>query len=256
MDSLFDSPRFNESLFFPSPHVTPAPAGARDLRIEVAPDVRLHARVHHREGTRGVLLLFHGNGEVVSHYDEPAARFADAGVDLAVVDYRAYGASDGVPTLRACLADCHLALDAMRAIAGERPILVMGRSLGSACAAELSQAPRAGVVGYVFESGIADVEGVVRRRGIDPRGAITDADRAVFDPLPKLRRCTTPTLVLHGADDTLIPAGEAQTAYDALATADKELVLVPERGHNDLAWHPVYWEAMGRFVARVTGRGR
>ena len=256
MDSLFDSPRFNESLFFPSPHLTPPPSGARDLRVEVAPGVGLHARLHHRDGTRAVLLLFHGNGEVVSHYDEPASRFADSDVDLAVVDYRGYGASDGTPTLRTCLADCHLVLDAVRDLAAGRPVVVMGRSLGSACAAELCQAPREGVVGYVFESGIADVEGVVRRRGIDPRGAISDADRAVFDPLPKLRRCVAPTLVLHGADDALIPASEAQTAYDALATADKELVLVPGRGHNDLSWHPLYWEAMARFVARVTGRGR
>ena len=75
-----------QSLFFPSPHVTPAPSGARDLRVEVAPGVGLHARLHHRDGTRAALLLFHGNGEVVSHYDEPAARFADAGVDLTAGD--------------------------------------------------------------------------------------------------------------------------------------------------------------------------
>lgn len=252
MDSLFDSPRFNESLFFPSPRATPAPPGARDLRVPVAPGLSLHARRHARAGSRALVLLFHGNGEVVADYDAPAARFADAGADLLVVDYRGYGASDGAPTLRACLADAHRALDAAREAAAGLPLVVMGRSLGSACAAELCQAPRDGVAGYVFESAVADLDGVVRRRGITLGEPLSAADRAGFDPLPKLARCASPALVLHGADDALIPAAEARLAHDSLGALDKVLALVPGRGHNDLSQHPLYWESLARFLARIT----
>ena len=33
--------------------------------------------------------------------------------------------------------------------------------------------------------------------------------------------------------------------------ADKELVLVPDAGHNDLMSDDVYWDALARFVDRV-----
>lgn len=249
MESIFDSPEFSSTMFYPQRRVTRTPPGARDLTVDVSDGARLHARLHHRDGTAATVLLFHGNGEVVSDYDAAAADYAAAGADLAVVDYRGYGASSGRPTLRACLADAHAVLAAVLDAAPGRPLFVMGRSLGSACAAELCQTARPAVKGYLFESGIADVYGVIRRRGITLDGPLDARDLEVFSPLHKFARCTTPTLVLHGADDTLIPASEARTTFDALAASEKELVLIPGRGHNDLSMHPLYWEAMARFIA-------
>lgn len=249
MESIFDSPEFSSTMFYPQRRVTRTPPGARDLTVDVSDGARLHLRVHHREGTGATVLLFHGNGEVVSDYDDAAADYAAAGADLAVVDYRGYGASSGRPTLRACLADAHAVLATVLDAVQGRPLLVMGRSLGSACAAELCQTARPTVKGYLFESGIADVYGVIRRRGISLEGPLDAGDLAVFSPLHKFARCTTPTLVLHGADDTLIPASEARATFDALAATEKELVLVPGRGHNDLSMHQLYWEAMARFIA-------
>lgn len=252
MPSLFDDPRFNASLFFPSPEALRPVAGARDLRVTVAPETRLHLRIHDAPGARAVVLLFHGNGETVSDYDGAAAGYARAaGASLAVVDYRGYGASDGRPTLRDCLHDAHPVLDAVLAAVGALPVVVMGRSLGGSCAAELCQRARPGVVGYIFESAPADVYGTVRRRGVVLDGPLPEADLAVFCPLRKLRRCETPALVLHGVEDGLIPPEEAQRTFEALATADKTRVLIPGRGHNDVSSHPRYWEALGAFVARV-----
>lgn len=251
MASLFDTPAFNQSLFYPRPDVTRPPAGARDLRVEVDPGISLHARLHDAPDARAVVLLFHGNGEVVADYDAAARDYARLGAALAVVDYRGYGASGGVPTLRACIADAHAVLAAVRANVGDLPLVVMGRSLGSACAAELCQLTPAVAAGFVFESGIADVYGVLRRRGIELGARLPDEDLAVFDPLRKFARCEAPTLVLHGARDTLIPASEARLTFESLKTADRTLVLVPDRGHNDLSLHPLYWDALATFLTRV-----
>jgi alpha-beta hydrolase superfamily lysophospholipase len=196
------------------------------------------------------LLLFHGNGEIVSDYDESAAEFAGAGVDLVVVDFRGYGRSTGTPTLRSTIADAVPVLEQVRARVGA-PLVVMGRSLGSACANELYGRSPEGVRGFVLESGFADLDALIRRRGLTPPGRLTSEERATFDPLPKLQRGTAPLLVLHGADDELIEASEARRAHGAAGTSDKQLVLVPEHGHNDLSLSPVYWEALAAFVARV-----
>lgn len=37
--------------------------------------------------------------------------------------------------------------------------------------------------------------------------------------------------------------------FEALASSEKELVLVPGRGHNDVSSSPVYWDALSRFLA-------
>ncbi len=254
MTSLFDLPEFNARLFFPVQRTSLPPERAFDFPIDLGGDVELHARIHGRPGTRGVLLLFHGNGEVVADYDGAGVNFASAGLDLVVVDYRGYGASTGEPTLRNTLADAPRVLEQVRARIGGKPLVVMGRSLGSACAAELCRLPREGVVAYVLESGIADLDAMVERRGLPGTHTITEADRATFDPLPKLALATTPTLVLHGARDTLVEPREAKLALQALGSANKALVMIPDRGHNDVSDHPVYWAALHDFVGRILPR--
>jgi pimeloyl-ACP methyl ester carboxylesterase len=233
--SVFDSPAFNDALFFPRPDVTPPPTGAVDRFVDV-PGARLHVRIH--PGPAPVLLLFHGNGEVVADYDDTAARFAEAGARLAVTDFRGYGASTGAPCLRDALAD------AAAVLAAVAPRVVMGRSLGGNCAAELCQTARADVRGYVFESAAMDLVGLVARRGI--AATLTEDDRRTFDPLPKLARCTTPTLFLHGERDTLIHPVEAERGHAAVPGSS--LVWIPDRGHNDLSSSPRYWDALAGFL--------
>lgn len=251
---MFDTPAFNGSLFFPRPDRSPPPPGARDATVDVS-GARLHLRLHDAPGATRVVLLFHGNGEVVADYDGLAPQYLErTGAALAVVDYRGYGASTGVPTLRACLEDAPRVLEVTLAQIGGRPLVVMGRSLGGASAAELCQQRRAGVVGYVFESAAAELNGVLRRRGLTPERPLSEAALATFDPLRKLARCTTPALVLHGEADQLIPVREAELTFGALRGAAPTLVRLAGRGHNDVSLAPEYWDALGRFVERGCSR--
>lgn len=251
MPSIFDHDTFSANLFYPQDRVSPPPANARDFDVSVGEGVTLHARLHTRQGAIATVLLFHGNGECVSDYDGAAPEFARAGADLAIVDYRGYGASTGSPTLRTCLSDAHHVLAATLAVTAGRPLVVMGRSLGSQCAAELCQTARPDVIGYIYESGIADLDGLIRRRGVTLTEPLPEDDLEVFSPIRKLRRCATPMLILHGSEDTLIPPSEARMTFDALATRDKELVTISGRGHNNVSLHPRYWSAMTRFIARL-----
>lgn len=246
--SIFDSEAFSSALFFPHDLLKPPPPQANDLWIEVAPRVRLHGRRYRHEGSKALVLLFHGNGEVVSVYDAFAPMFARVFLDLLVVTYRGYGTSGGTPSLRACLRDAHRWLEAASKEASGVPLLVMGRSLGGNCAAELCQEQRAGVAGYIFESAPSDLDALVRRRDIEHPYKITEEDRGDFCPLRKMARCQTPTLVLHGAEDRLIHPSEAKATFNALSAQRKWLTFVPDRGHNDLSYSPVYWEALRDLV--------
>ncbi len=245
---MFDSDEFNQKLFFPRGDFNEPGDDEVDHFVTV-PGGRLHLREHAGPGVP--VLLFHGNGEVASDYDELAGSFAKAGATLWVSDYRGYGASEGVPTLRTLISDAH----ALFAAVGE-PCLVMGRSLGSAAVAELLAAAPSNLLGAIIESGAADFTGLIRRRGMSVPAEFTPEVRAVFDPLPKLARARVPLLVLHGTADELINVREAQLTFDTAGTpaGQKTLCLLQGHGHNDVMRAPEYWGALKRFISSLPRR--
>ena len=206
--SLLDREDLVGSLFFPQKDTRLTPRGAVDHRIAVRGG-ELHLRVH---GTKGpLLLLFHGNGEIVSDWDPAAASFLARGVRFAVVDYRGYGRSLGTPTMRRVLEDAWVALAYAHGLAGA-PVIVMGRSLGSAPCWEVASA--ASVSAVIVDSGFTSVDAVARRRGVEP-ASLTRVEREALDPLPKIARVTVPTLLLHGENDAVIAHTEAEHALAA-----------------------------------------
>lgn len=241
---MFDSEAFNSRLFFPRRAASPTPAGARELTVEVD-GAALHLRWYRAATQLPVVLMFHGNGEVVADYDDLESRFA---ASLAVVDYRGYGQSTGTPTLRALLADAGRALEAVKRETGTRRLFVIGRSLGSACAVELYGQSPAGVAGFIIDSGFSQLEGLIRRRGLV--ATPTDEERTAFDPLPKLARGNAALLVLHGEDDTAIPVGEGRELCDAAGTTQKAFEPQPGFGHNDLFGSERYWQLLNAFLNR------
>ncbi|MFO0558918.1 MAG: alpha/beta fold hydrolase [Polyangiales bacterium] len=251
MRSIFDSAVFNERLFFPRRDATPCPPSSVDRWIAVDANATLHARIHPCRAARGAVLLFHGNAEVVADYDAMRERFHERGLSLAVVDFRGYGRSTATPTLRTAIDDAPLVLRALRdelTLNDALPLVVFGRSLGGHCAAAIAGATPALCDAIVLESAASDLHALIARRGLRLDAPLTDDERAVFDPRPKLARCTVPALVLHGAMDTLISPREAQANFDALGSQDKRLVLVEGRGHNDLSLARSYWDAIERLV--------
>ena len=49
----------------------------------------------------------------------------------------------------------------------------------------------------------------------------------------------------------LIDPSEARESLAAAGTTDKQLVMIPGRGHNDVSHHARYWEALAAFVTRI-----
>ena len=95
---------------------------------------------------------------------------------------------------------------------------------------------------------------LARRRGLAVE-RVAETDLEVLCPLRKLGRSRTPLLVLHGEDDTLIAPEEGRAAYEASGAEDKRFVLIPQRGHNTVSLHPLYWEALAAFLRRIASDG-
>jgi hypothetical protein len=89
------------------------------------------------------------------------------------------------------------------------------------------------------------------RRGYDPTGFARKiaAVGTAGDLRPLLARITAPSLIVHGADDALIPA--ACGAYTAASIRDAEFMLIEEMGH-DLP--PSSYEMVADGIHRIARR--
>lgn len=234
-----DRPEILQYLFHPRPAPEgPDPCGAaRSLLIPVEKDISIGVCFHMKEAYGPNILFFHGNGEIVADYAELGPIYNQLGVNFIPVDYRGYGASTGSPTVTAMMTDCHLIFDFVKNWLSQNgfpgPLLVMGRSLGSASALELASARLNEIDGLIIESGFAYAGPLLSLLGasVDDVGG----EEAIgFHHIHKIGMFTKPTLVIHAEFDHIIPFSDGQALYDACGGGEKKLLKIPGANHNDI----------------------
>ena len=256
--SALDVPEVLQRLFYPRPEpgFSQVPASSRDLLIPVAEGVAVGARLHPAGAAAPTILFFHGNGEIVADYDELAPFYQRLGVNFLPVDYRGYGRSDGEPTVTAMMQDCHRIFTYVRKNLPEMgyrgPLIVMGRSLGSASALELASAYPERLAGLIIESGFAYAGPLLQLLGVN-LDAVKFQEPAGFRNVDKIRAYTGPTLIIHAEHDHIIPLSDGQALYDAAGAADKTFLKIPQANHNDILFQGFkeYMAAINRLVEKI-----
>lgn len=200
------------------------------------------AAVHLRNpDARHTILFSHGNAENIVQGLDFLHAMRDAGFNVLAYDYSGYGLSTGRPSERAAYADIEAAYDYLTRSAGVPPerILLHGRSLGGAVAADLAARKPAG--GLVLESTFTSALRVVKAYPFLP------FDR--FRTERKLARVRMPVLVIHGTDDEVIGFWHGERLYET-APGPKRQLWVRGATHNDLAWvaGERYWTALRAFA--------
>lgn len=247
-----DDPRLARSIFFPRVDHSPAPAGAKDHRIEVAPGVTLSARHYVQDAAWPSVLFFHGNGEIVPDYDDLAPAFHGVGLNLFAVDYRGYGASTGEISVRGLALDPPVVAEYFLNHAGTAKPFVMGRSLGSSPACDVALKFGSRFQGLILESGFADINPLLELLGAElPEDAQKEA-AALFSNDHKLARIRIPVLILHGERDNLITPSHARLNYSMIPQGQGTLKILPGVGHNDLLrLADQYFGALKEFTRRA-----
>ena len=237
--SILDRPEILMFLFHPRPDSS-GPMGnssAHDMLITVEPGVDVGARFHMAEKTGVNILFFHGNGEIVSDYDELGLVYSQMSINFLAIDYRGYGRSTGQPTVGAMMKDCHVIFSFIKKwlttndYAG--PLVLMGRSLGSASVLELVKHYKNEIDGLIIESGFAYVTPLLNLLGIDTE-ALGFKEETGFGNIDKIRDFDKPTLIIHAELDHIIAYSEGEALYNACAAPDKTLLKIPGANHNDI----------------------
>jgi len=250
--SPLDQPMILSFIFYPRRDASDPPSNAFDLSIQVDRQVAISCRFYLGDPKWPWILYFHGNGEVVSDYDEIAPFYHQIKVNLVVADYRGYGASGGVPTLSDLVRDSHVLLREVKEELTKRRVRqdlwVMGRSLGSISALELAYQFPDRMEGLIIESGASSVVRVFRHLGIPAHGV--DLEKIDLECQKMIEKISVPALILHGERDNLIPVEEGKHLYKYLGSEKKELLIISSATHNDIMFVGLrkYFEAIQRFI--------
>ncbi len=249
--AVLDQPGVRQSLFHPRKENPDRVihGGRDDLMVPVGQGVEVGASFHFKQCDAPVILFFHGNGEIVSDYDELGACFLDIGVNFFVVDYRGYGSSTGLPAFSSMMTDCHIQLDFLISYMKERkmtgPVCIMGRSLGSAPALELGSSSAFPLHSLVIESGFATAAPLLRTLGIDPV-SIGFREEQGFENIDKIRSVLCPCLIIHAQFDHIIPFSQGKALYDACLSDAKFLLEIKGANHND-----IFFRGMAPYLEQV-----
>jgi fermentation-respiration switch protein FrsA (DUF1100 family) len=221
--------------------------GSEDLRALGLPDAEsvrfraddgtgLHGWFHPATApARGLAaLVCHGNAGNASMRAQRLGDLSRLGLATLVFDYRGYGLSDDAsPTEAGLQRDGRAALDWLLQRTGlplERVVLV-GESLGCAVAIELAARGPGAPAALVLEAPFTSlVDAGAAHYPFLPVSLIL---RDRYDNLARIGEVRAPVLVIHGAEDHIVPVALGREVF-AHAPEPKRLLVIDGVGHNDL----------------------
>ena len=246
---LLDHPLIAQRYFFPQPMAleepvwVPTPVGPLGCWRSAPPS------------EAPVLVHFHGNGELVQHYNTGfASAIQSMGYELFLAEYRGYGASSGEPLLGAMLDDVSAIFEALGVPASR--VVVYGRSVGSIFALEwVARFPE--TRGLIIESGIHDVLERLALR-VTPeelgctQGELEAACQRCLDHGAKMAAYRGPSLLIHAEHDHLVDISHAERNAEA-AGSRATLVRLPFGDHNTVigANAEAYFQAIDAFLSTL-----
>ncbi len=198
-----------------------------------------------RQSQAPVLLYLHGARFNVVGSAFRARRMQELGFSVLAVDYRGFGKSTPeLPSETMAYEDARAAWDWLGRQYPGRPRYIFGHSLGGAIAIELAaqvEDEHGTVVEGTFTS-IADVVSSFKWGWLPVGPLITQR----FEAVKRVPDIGSPLLVVHGANDNLIPPALGRKLFDA-ATGPKTFVLVEGGSHHNTnsVGQPLYRVAMG-----------
>ena len=175
------------------------------------------------------ILFFHGNGGNISHRGDSIYIFHKLKFNVLIIDYPGYGDSDGSPSESGLYQSADAAWQYLISDKKVKPenITIFGRSLGGAVAVDLASRVKAG--GLILESTFSSARDFVDIAFARWSGLIYL--RYKFDSLSKVKRITSPVLVIHSPDDEIIPFELGQRLFENIES--EKAFLEIRGGHND-----------------------
>ncbi|MCJ2187110.1 alpha/beta hydrolase [Novosphingobium beihaiensis] len=201
------------AIIYPAPGGPVAiPAGFEKVHLKTGDGLTLTAAWHPARSGKRTVLFFHGNGDTLPGAAAATRGLAEAGYGVLLADYRGYAGNPGKPTEAGLIMDGKAA-EAFLSAQGIKPesVILMGASLGTGIATQLAadRTPAALVLVSPFTS-LADAGAAAL-----PWAPVRLLMHDQFKSRDVIADMEAPVLVLHGADDRVIPFKQGRALANA-----------------------------------------
>ena len=187
-----------------------------------------------------VILFFTGNaGDALSYVY--IFENLDFEVPAVLSNYRGYGKSDGRPSEKTILSDAKATLQMVRERYPDRPLVLMGSSLGSAVAIRTVESSVAGVILISPFRSLAHVA----NRSLLRIFPVHFLARHKFDTRPSLSSLPDKVLVIYSRTDTAIPPKETERVLEKIPQAE---VVVDSVHHNAILHRSKNLQSISRWL--------
>ncbi|MBI4244980.1 MAG: alpha/beta hydrolase [Planctomycetes bacterium] len=213
LDSSWKAPQSIEEVFF----------GADD-------GVKLYGLYSRPEGSKHVLLFFHGNAGNISHRTDLMQEFLSRKIGVFLIDYRGYGKSEGKPSEQGFYKDAAAAYEYLVKDEKLRPdeIVIFGKSLGAAVAVDLAVNVRC--AGVIIQSAFTSIVDMAKQ--IYPFVPVSLLVRTKFDNLSRIKLVTAPKLFIHSRSDEVVQFEQGERLFNE-AVEPKRFYIIQNALHNN-----------------------
>lgn len=246
-----------EDLLF---HPEPLPAGFsfaglyppeqdfEELRIPVD-GAELNALLFRQPASRGLVFYLHGNAGNLVSWTRNIAFYRQLGFDLFMLDYRGFGKSSGRIASEAQLhADVRAAWARVAPAYAGKPVVILGRSLGSGLATRLAADVTPALL--VLVTPYTSVERLATEQFPLVPAALLKYPLRTDELIGEVK---SPILIAHGDADELIPFDHAR---QLAAASGKRATLLRVDGarHGDIHQFPAYLAGLSQRMEETVSR--
>lgn len=213
---------------YPAPKFTPGTTIPGLVRLASPDDAFVYRAAQEGKPT---VVFCHGNGSDVSTKGCFVDMMTAAGLGAVIPEYPGYGPlSHRKPSQEAILTSVRQCFEYLSAQGIESSnVTLVGESLGSSVAAHMAHEGRCAAL--VLMSAFTSIDDMYRKIvPWYPRSWVPDHFRTL-DIAPSI---TVPTLLLHGADDTLVPPAMSDVLHKALSHSERHVI---DGLHHGTIWH-------------------
>lgn len=240
-------------------HPEPLPA---NHRFDAAPDVHevfvdvpgarlngLHLRLPQ---PRGVVFYLHGNAGNLDTWFVNPEFYRALNMDLFMIDYRGFGKSTGrIRGEAELVADARAAWQSVAPHYAGRPVVLLGRSLGTGVAAQLAASlpPADQPELLLLVSPYLSLQDLAAQHYPWVPARLLRYPMRTDRAFEALATARTRVVLVHGEQDALIPPGHSEALAALLPRA--ELHRIAGAAHADLQAFPAYLEAIRQAIQQA-----
>ncbi|MBU1218335.1 alpha/beta hydrolase [Myxococcota bacterium] len=230
----------------------PSEAGVpwEDIFFTTIDNVKLHGWYMTEGNAPFTILFMHGNAGNISHRTMFYRKFISMKYfNVFAFDYRGYGKSKGKPTEKGTYLDALAAYNWLTKTKKIRPesIIIYGRSLGGAVAAQLATQVPAG--GLILDSTFTSLNDVASR--VFRFLPVRLISRYSYNTLGRIQDIKSPVLIFHSPVDDLISFSHASKLHGKFGDRATLVKTCGDHLNGFLGCEAVYTEGLRTFIVNI-----